>query len=101
MDWVKMIDRAQFKLGLIINPIAGIGGKTGLKGSDGKITIKKAFGLGAIKESASKAEEALLPLKFLTEKFKLITCSGEMGQDSCNRVGIDVHRIINVNSKNT
>ena len=98
---MKLDEKIQFKLGLIINPIAGIGGKTGLKGSDGKVTIKNAFGLGAMKESASRAEEALLPLKFLTEKFKLITCSGEMGQESCNRVGIAVHRTINVNLKNT
>ena len=65
----------QFKLGFLINPIAGIGGKTGLKGSDGLKTIRKAFSMGAEKESESRAEEALLQLKFLKDKFFLVTCA--------------------------
>lgn len=89
------------KLGLIINPIAGMGGKTGLKGSDGSNTLKKALSLGAKRESANRAEQALLPLKFLSNKFSLITCSGEMGQKSCNRIGLKTDFIINIDTKDT
>ena len=90
-----------FKLGLVINPIAGMGGKTGLKGSDGSNTLKKALSLGAKKESAIRAEQALLPLKFMINKFSLITCSAEMGENSCKKIGLTTDYIIDINKKIT
>jgi len=88
------------KIGLIINPIAGMGGKVGLKGTDGKAVVAQAILLGATRESAKRAEQALLPLKFLTKHFSIITCSGEMGEDSCKKIGL-IPDIINAPSTNT
>jgi len=51
-----------FKLGLIINPVAGIGGKVGLKGSDGAETQQKALCMGAKPESGDKTRIAIRQL---------------------------------------
>jgi predicted polyphosphate/ATP-dependent NAD kinase len=70
-----------FKLGLIINPVAGIGGKVGLKGSDGKDTVARAIELGACPESGKKTEKAVKEFADMTGRFLLFTCAGAMGQD--------------------
>ena len=56
----------QFKLGLIINPLAGLGGTVALKGSDGAATAAKALALGAQPKANSRTKaalEVLLPYK--------------------------------------
>jgi predicted polyphosphate/ATP-dependent NAD kinase len=56
----------EFKLGLVINPIAGIGGSVALKGSDGEGIAEQALALGATAKSNARALlalEILLPYK--------------------------------------
>lgn len=47
------------KLGFIVNPIAGMGGRVGLKGTDGPEVLQKALELGAIPESPTKAKKGI------------------------------------------
>ncbi|MGB2763317.1 MAG: ATP-NAD kinase family protein [Candidatus Aminicenantaceae bacterium] len=68
------------KLGLIVNPIAGMGGRVGLKGTDGLDILKKAKELGAKPQSQERTIEALYKLEFLLQSVKLITCCSQMGE---------------------
>lgn len=76
------------RLGLVVNPVAGVGGKVGLKGSDGADTLQRALLLGAEFESGKKASGALLPLRNLDKCFELYTSPGAMGADVCQAVGL-------------
>jgi len=69
------------RLGLIVNPVAGLGGRVGLKGSDGAQTQTRALMLGAVPRAAARAAEALQALHGVAGDFELVTCPGSMGAD--------------------
>lgn len=75
------------KLGFIVNPIAGMGGKVGLKGTDGKEVLEKARQLGAYPEAPEKAKKALKILISLIDQIEIITCPGSMGEDEATQLG--------------
>lgn len=70
------------RLGLIINPIAGLGGRVGLKGSDGVEVQEQALAMGAEPQAFERARQALEALVTIKDQFELITYPGEMGADA-------------------
>jgi predicted polyphosphate/ATP-dependent NAD kinase len=77
-----MTNSNQRTLGFIVNPVAGLGGRVGLKGSDGLIIQQRARELGAVPEVFDRAAEALKVLKTSAGDLdKLVTCPGEMGEN--------------------
>ena len=90
-----------FKLGFIINPIAGIGGSVALKGSDGDGITEKALALGAIAKAndrASLALEILLPFK---DQIIIYTASGLMGEQCAKALGFNVEVVYTSKSTKT
>lgn len=83
------------KIGFLINPIAGMGGKVGLKGTDG--VVKKAVELGAKPTAPSRALETIN--NFLShypaeQDINWYTCSQDMGADVLRKAGIKKVNII-------
>ena len=76
------------KIGLLVNPIAGMGVRVGLKGTDGADILEKAISLGAVQEAPEKAKKALAKVVELKDKFKIYTASGLMGEEECKELGI-------------
>ncbi|GHE85799.1 ATP-NAD kinase family protein [Thalassotalea profundi] len=79
-----------FKLGLIINPIAGIGGSVALKGSDGEGLAEQALSLGAKAKANERAQLALEILKPYAAQIHIYTASGPMGEDTAKSLGFNV-----------
>jgi len=69
------------KLGFLVNPIAGMGGRVGLKGTDGQEILEKAIALGAQPWAEERAKRAFKPLLRLKNEIELITYPSPMGED--------------------
>ncbi len=81
-------NKPKFKLGVVVNPFAGIGGALALKGSDGAKIREKALAMGAEKKANEKMAKALSILEALSGQFTVVTASGDMGETICESLGI-------------
>lgn len=80
-------------IGFLINPIAGMGGRVGLKGTDN--ALQQARELGASPIAPSRAIEFLNALKRLypPPPIKLVTCPRPMGEEEVNAVDLETETL--------
>jgi len=89
------------KLGLIVNPVAGMGGSVGLKGTDGRDILDRALALGAQPVAPARALRALRRLAAMAPGTGLIGCAGAMGGDVAAQAGLPFTPLAHVPSATT
>jgi predicted polyphosphate/ATP-dependent NAD kinase len=82
------------RLGLIVNPIAGMGGPVGLKGTDGRSTYEEALRRGAIPRAEHRARDALKILEGHRGDLEVLTCAGPMGEKIVAEAGFDYRLVL-------
>ena len=73
------------KLGLLINPVAGMGGSVGLKGTDHM--VEEAIRRGAKPRAHDRVRQALKELLEIKNELEIVTCPGDMGEDTAKSMG--------------
>lgn len=79
------------RIGFLVNPIAGMGGRVGLKGTDD--VVEEAVQRGAKPTAHIRAEETLAEIRRLSRRaeqplqIRWVTCSGAMGANALTSVG--------------
>jgi predicted polyphosphate/ATP-dependent NAD kinase len=89
------------RLGLIVNPIAGMGGRCGLKGTDGVEILKRARALGGVPEAPGRATTALHQLAPLESDIEIVTVAGDMGENEARAEGFEPVVLLSPDSSTT
>ena len=75
-------------VGFIVNPIAGMGGRVGLKGTDGD-ALARALERGAVPLSSARAVRCLLEFADRKDALTLYTGPGSMGEEAALSLGFE------------
>jgi predicted polyphosphate/ATP-dependent NAD kinase len=84
-------------IGFLLNPISGLGGRVGLKGTDG--VVQEALRRGARPVAPARAAEMLRALRTSLDAtprapaIHWLTCAGAMGADALEAAGFEVGEI--------
>jgi predicted polyphosphate/ATP-dependent NAD kinase len=74
-------------VGVVVNPIAGMGGRVGLKGTDGK--VEEARARGAEPRAPARARRALARLHELAPETAVLAWGETMGAEAARDAGFD------------
>lgn len=86
------------RIGFLVNPIAGMGGAVGLKGTDGRLYYE-ALARGAKPVAPARAIRFLTRLKEICpSSVELLLAGGTMGCDYASRVGLDKYVCLDIPS---
>ncbi len=86
------------RIGLLVNPIAGMGGRVGLKGTDG--VVDEAIRRGALPSANAKAQAMLRELRRRLDEgqqnveIHWLTCAGAMGADALRAAGFEQFEVV-------
>ena len=86
-------DKSLFRLGLIINPLAGVGGAVALKGSDGIEISQQAMALGAKPQSQQRTRSCLQAIQQQADQCVIYTAANDMGENLCRDMGFNVEAL--------
>jgi predicted polyphosphate/ATP-dependent NAD kinase len=89
------------KLGVIVNPVAGMGGRVGLKGTDGTEIVSRAKQLGASPESPRRATETLRVIHRIKDQIQVFTYPQEMGGNEAKESGFSPQTLGSIRSGET
>jgi predicted polyphosphate/ATP-dependent NAD kinase len=78
------------RLGLVVNPIAGMGGRVALKGTDGERALRLARERGAVPIAPQRAERALRRLAAGGPPLRVLAAPGTMGAELAATAGLEV-----------
>jgi predicted polyphosphate/ATP-dependent NAD kinase len=87
-------------MGFIVNPVAGMGGAVGLKGTDGKAILAQAVALGAKPVATQRAETFLTQLDPAKDHLNLVVGAGSMGEVQAAKLGFNF-KVVGENKKET
>ena len=79
------------KIGFLVNPVAGMGGAVGLKGTDGN--VEEARRRGAVPLAENRAYLALSLLAH-DKNLEFFTCCGSMGEQVVRKAGIQRYQVL-------
>jgi predicted polyphosphate/ATP-dependent NAD kinase len=83
--------RTRMQVGLIVNPIAGLGGRVGLKGTDGPGTVAEALDRGAEPQAGPRTKRALARLADRVPGARLHVAPGALGADWAKGLNLDLN----------
>lgn len=89
------------KIGLVVNPKAGVGGSVALKGSDGKEIYEEAIRRGASEKAHLRCEETFSHLVDIKDKFKIYTANHRLGEDEMKKLGFDYEVVYSTDEDTT
>ncbi|MDE2991114.1 MAG: ATP-NAD kinase family protein [Chloroflexota bacterium] len=75
-------------LGLIVNPVAGMGGSVGLKGTDTAAILSEARKRGAVPQAGARAAVVLNALAASRPELELLAAPGDMGEGIARDAGL-------------